>query len=225
MFRMEELLDLNCSLLGGYLAGFLFPWEALSSLGTAIRALGENLGRDYRQEAPGIWVHRTARVASNTCLEGCCILGPGAQVRHGGYLRGSVLLGENALVGNSSEVKNAVFFDGAKAPHYNYVGDSILGRDAHLGAGTILSNLKSDQSSVTVLWEGQKLYTGLRKCGSFLGDGAEVGCGSVLNPGSVLGRNARVYPLCSVRFGVPEGYILKSSGLVKLHPDGRGRGD
>jgi len=215
LIRMEELFTLSGSMLRIVLERFVYPWQALAGLEEAIRCLGETLGRDYHRPQPGIWVHRTAQIADTARMEGCCILGPGVCVRHGGFLRGGVMLEEKALVGNSTEVKNAVFLKGACAPHFNYVGDSILGMEAHLGAGAVISNLKSDKTSVAVRWEGETMDTGRRKCGAFLGDGAEVGCGSVLNPGTVLGRNCIVYPLSCVRGGVPEGYILKPAGLVK----------
>lgn len=214
MIRTLDLFDLRHTLAGALLGRFLHPWQVLPEIREIILALGETLEDGYSLEAPGIWIHNTASIAPSARLEGPCIIGPETQVRHCALLRGCVLLGAGCVVGNSTEVKNSLFLDGAKAPHFNYVGDSILGHHAHLGAGAIVSNVKSDKSPVTVRWGCGSIATGLKKCGAFVGDGAEVGCGSVLNPGTLLGRESSVYPLSSVRGMVPERCILKQGSLI-----------
>ena len=218
MLNTLELFDLSRSLAGDYLADFLYPWEALDGIGALIQSLGKGLGTDYRQTAPDVWIHETAAVAPTAFLAGPCIIGPGSQVRHCAFIRGSALVGENCVVGNSVELKNAILFDRVQVPHFNYVGDSILGCKAHMGAGAVTSNVKSDGSPVTVRYAGAAIATGRRKLGAMLGDYVEVGCNSVLNPGTVVGRNSTVYPLSCVRGTIPPGSIHKSSGeIVQKH--------
>ena len=215
MLTITDLYDLSHTQAADYLAGFTYPWQALSGIKALIVALGETLDpAEYDQPAPQVWVHRTATVAPTAFLGAPCIIGAGTEVRHGAFIRGSALVGEGCVVGNSVELKNVILFDGVQVPHYNYVGDSILGYKSHMGAGSITSNVKSDKSPVVVRGGGEAIETGLKKFGAMLGDHVEVGCNSVLNPGTVIGRNSNVYPLSSVRGVVPEGHIWKTGGVV-----------
>lgn len=198
---------------GEYLKGFNAPWEALSGIGALIESLGEKLGNEYAQVAPKVWVHTSAKVAPTAYIGAPAIIGAGTEVRHCAFIRGKALVGEYCVVGNSAELKNVILFDGVQVPHYNYVGDSILGYKAHMGAGSITSNVKSDKTPVCV--RGEEVYnTGLKKVGAFLGDFAEIGCNSVLNPGTVIGRNTNVYPLSCVRGVVPADSIYKREGNI-----------
>ena len=214
MYTIQDLFDLSHTRAAAYLAGFTYPWEALAGIGDLIRQLGPTLEPDFAQRAPEVWVHKTAVVAPTAYLGAPCIIGAGTEVRHGAFIRGSALVGDNCVVGNSVELKNVILFDKVQGPHYNYVGDSILGFRSHMGAGSITSNVKSDKTLVTVSCGGEKLETGLKKFGAMLGDDVEVGCGSVLNPGSVIGRGSRIYPLSMVRGAVPAGSIYKRQGEV-----------
>ncbi len=212
---VHSLFDLSHTIAEKYLREFRYPWEALAGLKAYLCLLGAELGAEYREILPQVWVHESATVAKTACLCAPCILCAGVQVRHGAFIRGSVLAGENCVVGNSTEIKNAVLFDGVQVPHFNYVGDSILGYRAHMGAGAILSNVKADHSPVKIRDRETIYETGLKKCGSFLGDHAEIGCNCVLNPGTVIGRNTRVYPLTSLRGVYPANSIVKSGEIVK----------
>ena len=198
---------------GEYLAGFLYPWQALGGISGFIESLGKTLGADYKEIAPRVWVHKSARVADTAYIGAPAIIGADSEVRHCAFIRGSALVGENCVVGNSCELKNAILFDGVQVPHFNYVGDSILGYKAHMGAGAITSNVKSDKTPVVVHGE-EDIDTGLKKVGAFLGDFVEVGCNSVLNPGTVIGRGTSVYPLSSVRGVIPSYSIYKGDGKV-----------
>jgi len=210
MFTVKALYDLSHTVAADYLKGFTYPWQALEGIGALIRELGQALPGEYAQVSPGVWVHETAKVAPSAYLGGPCIIGPGTEVRHCAFIRGNALVGEGCVVGNSTELKNVILFDGVQVPHYNYVGDSILGYKAHMGAGAVTSNVKADKS--LVVCAGQA--TGRKKVGAFLGDYAEIGCNCVLNPGTVIGRNSNVYPLSSVRGTVPAGHIYKAAGNV-----------
>ena len=215
----RALLDLSHSLAGGWLAGFAFPWEALDGIKEFILTLGPQLEPEgYEQREPGVWVHRTAKVAPTAFLGSPCIIGPETEVRHCAFIRGSALVGAGCVVGNSVELKNVILFDSVQTPHYNYVGDSILGFKSHMGAGSITSNVKSDKTLVVVRNGEERLETGRKKFGAILGDHVEVGCNSVLNPGTVVGRNSRVYPLSSVRGAVPPESIFKGPGNI-VHQD------
>lgn len=215
MLTVSELYDLNHTLAKDYLAAFTYPWQALSGIKAFVLALGETLDpADYAQVAPACWVHRTATVAPTAFLGAPLIIGANTEVRHGAFIRGSALVGENCVVGNSVELKNVILLDNVQVPHYNYVGDSILGYKSHMGAGSITSNVKSDKSLVTVRSEGEAMETGLKKFGAMLGDFVEVGCNSVLNPGTVIGRESNIYPLSSVRGVVPARSIWKTGGVV-----------
>lgn len=214
METIRDLFDLSHTRAGAYLAGFTYPWEALAGISDLIRQLGPALGEEFEQRAPEVWVHKTAAVAPTAYLGAPCIIGAGTEVRHGAFIRGSALVGDGCVVGNSVELKNVILFDNVQTPHYNYVGDSILGYKSHMGAGSITSNVKSDKTHVVVTDGAERIDTGRKKVGAMLGDGVEVGCNSVLNPGSVIGRGSRVYPLSSVRGTVPAASIYKRSGDI-----------
>ena len=206
--------DYGRSLAGGYIASFAFPWQALTGLNGFLYALGATLNREYVAVKEGVWVHESAVVAPSALLLPPCVICAGAQVRHGAFLRGGVSVGRNCVAGNSVELKNCVLFDGAQVPHFNYVGDSILGYRAHLGAGAITSNVRLDKQNISVRGETE-LQTGLRKFGAIVGDRAEVGCNAVLNPGTIIGRRSVVMPLASVRGVVEEGCKVDRKGVVK----------
>ena len=214
MVAITDLYDLQHTLAGTYLQQFTYPWEALAGIGEMILALGPKLGKEYTQISDRVWVHATATVAPTACLDAPCIIGAHTQVRHGAFIRGAVLVGENCVVGNSVELKNVILFDNVQTPHYNYVGDSILGYKSHMGAGSVTSNVKSDKTLVVVKNGDEKIETGLKKFGAMLGDFVEVGCNSVLNPGTVIGRHSNVYPTSCVRGTVPENSIWKNTGVV-----------
>lgn len=208
------LLDLTHTLAGDYLAQFQYPWEALDGIKELILALGPTLGEEYEELGAGVWVHQTAQIAHSAFLGAPCIIGPHTEVRHCAFIRGSALVGANCVVGNSVELKNAILFDNVQTPHYNYVGDSILGYRSHMGAGSITSNVKSDKTLVAVKNEGESIETGRKKFGAVLGDFVEVGCNSVLNPGTVIGPRTNIYPLSCVRGAVPGDSIYKTGGAV-----------
>ena len=210
-----DLLDLRYTIAAGLFEGCKYPWEALERIGAFIRTLGETLpAEEYDHPQAEVWVSKRAQVFASAYIAGPCIIDHDAQVRHGAFIRENAIVGKGAVVGNSTELKNSVLFDGAQAPHYNYVGDSILGHRAHMGAGAITSNVKGDKTQVHVRGGELDLATGLRKFGAVLGDGAEIGCNSVLNPGTVIGRESQVYPLCSVRGVVPERHIYKAANAI-----------
>lgn len=214
MITTLQLYDLKHTLAGPYLAGFEYPWQALGGIKNLILELGLTLGEEYQEIAPTVWVHKTASVAPTAYLGAPCIIGANTEVRHCAYIRGSALVGENCVVGNSVELKNVILFDNVQVPHYNYVGDSILGYKSHMGAGAVTSNVKSDKSLVVVKNGQEKLETGLKKFGAMLGDFVEVGCNSVLNPGTVVGRYSNIYPTSCVRGVVPEYSIWKNDGRI-----------
>lgn len=214
MLTTTQLYDLNHSLAGNYLAGFDYPWQALKGIKELILTLGPTLGEDYTEVSPTVWVHKTATVAPSAYLGAPCIIGAGTEIRHCAFIRGSALVGDNCVVGNSVELKNVILFDNVQVPHYNYVGDSILGYKSHMGAGAVTSNVKSDKTLVVVKNGDEKVETGLKKFGAMLGDFVEVGCNSVLNPGTVIGRHSNVYPTSCVRGMVPENSIWKNTGVV-----------
>ncbi len=213
--KIVDLFDLTHSLAAPYLAQFTYPWEALKGNSDNIIALGATLdGEQYTQLSPQVWVHKTAKIAPTAYLGGPCIIGPETEVRHGAFIRGSALVGANCVVGNSVELKNVILFDRVQTPHYNYVGDSILGYGAHMGAGSITSNVKSDKTLVVVKSQSETRETHIKKMGAILGDWVEVGCNSVLNPGTIIGAHTNVYPLSSVRGVIPAQSIVKTGGVV-----------
>ena len=214
MYKTSELYDLSHSLAGSYLSGFEYPWQALAGIKSLILTLGSTLGCDYTEVSPSVWVHNTAVVAPTAYLGAPCIIGPGTEVRHCAFIRGSALVGANCVVGNSVELKNVILFDNVQTPHYNYVGDSILGYKSHMGAGSLTSNVKSDKTRVVVKDGTEQIETGLKKFGAMLGDFVEVGCNSVLNPGTVIGSHTNIYPTSCVRGVVPANSIWKTGGVV-----------
>ena len=211
--KIKEMYDLDHTLAKTYLEQFTYPWQALKGIKDFILALGPTLGSDYKEVSENVWVHESATVAPTAYLGAPCIIGANTEVRHCAFVRGSALVGEDCVVGNSVELKNVILFDHVQTPHYNYVGDSILGYYSHMGAGSITSNVKSDKTLVVV--HGQEnIETGLKKFGAMLGDHVEVGCNSVLNPGTVIGPDSNVYPISCVRGVIPAHSIFKTGGIV-----------
>lgn len=214
MYTIENLYDLTHTVAADYLRGFTYPWEALKGIKDTILAIGATLNKDdYIEVSEHVWVHKTAKVMPSAYLGAPCIIGANTEVRQCAFIRGSALVGENCVVGNSTELKNVILFDNVQVPHYNYVGDSILGYKSHMGAGSITSNVKSDKSLVVIHCE-PPIETGIKKVGAMLGDYVEVGCNSVLNPGTVIGRNSNVYPTSCVRGVIPENSIYKKNDTV-----------
>ena len=214
MMKTVDLYDLRHSAAGDYLTAYEYPWQALKGIKELILELGARLGEDYIEVTPNVWVHKTAKIAPTAFLGEPCIIGANTEVRHCAFIRGSALVGENCVVGNSVELKNVILFDCVQVPHYNYVGDSILGYKSHMGAGSLTSNVKSDKTRVTVKYGDEKIETGLKKFGAMVGDFVEVGCNSVLNPGTVVGRCSNIYPLSCVRGVVPADSIYKTGGKI-----------
>ncbi len=213
MLTIKDLFDLDHTIAGEYLAQFTYPWEALAGIKDFILSVGPTL-EGYDEVAPQVWVHKTATVAPTAYLGAACIIGPETEVRHCAFIRGSALVGANCVVGNSVELKNVILFDNVQTPHYNYVGDSILGYRAHMGAGSITSNVRSDKVHVVIHYGEKPIDTGRKKVGAMLGDFVEVGCNSVLNPGAVIGRNSIIYPTSCVRGVLPESSIHKNDGTI-----------
>lgn len=213
-----ELLDLNHTAAAPLLEKTRYPWEALPEIGAFIKALGAGLPADeYDHPEEFIWLHKAVKRFPNNYIAGPCIIGPETEIRPGAFIRGNALVGAGCVVGNSTELKNVIIFDSVQVPHYNYVGDSILGYKSHMGAGAVTSNVKQDKSLVTVaLPGGERVETGLKKFGAILGDHVEVGCNSVLNPGTVVGWDSRVYPLSMVRGAVPPNSIFKHGEIVDI---------
>ncbi len=215
MYTIKDLYDLDHTLAKDYLAQFTYPWEALKGIKELILQLGPTLDpEEYEEVSENVWVHKTAKVFPSAYLGSPCIIGPNTEVRHCAFVRGSALVGADCVVGNSVELKNVILFDHVQTPHYNYVGDSILGYYSHMGAGSITSNVKADKQLVIVKNGTERIETGIKKFGAMLGDHVEVGCNAVLNPGTVIGRNSNVYPTSCVRGVIPENSIWKNSGDV-----------
>lgn len=213
--KISNLYDLNETIAGDLFEGLTYPWEALAKISDFIRTLGPTLdAARYEQRGEDIWVAKSAKVAPTAFLNGPLIIDEDAEVRHCAFVRGSAIVGKGAVVGNSTELKNVVIFNSVQVPHYNYVGDSILGYKSHMGAGSITSNVKSDKTLVVVKDKNEEVKTGLKKFGAMLGDYVEVGCNSVLNPGTVIGRNSNIYPLSMVRGVVPANSIYKNRNEV-----------
>ncbi|MBP3815794.1 MAG: UDP-N-acetylglucosamine pyrophosphorylase [Firmicutes bacterium] len=220
MYKITDLYDLDHTLAADYLSGFTYPWEALKGIKDMILNLGPTLGNEYKEVEPTVWVHETATVAPTAFLGAPCIIGPNTEVRHCAFIRGSALVGADCVVGNSVELKNVILFDHVQTPHYNYVGDSILGYYSHMGAGSITSNVKADKQLVVVRDGKEEIETGIKKFGSMLGDHVEIGCNAVLNPGTVVGRNSNVYPTSCVRGVVPESSIYKVDNTIVQKREG-----
>ena len=213
--EIKELYDLSQTIAGEYLARFTYPWEALDGIKAYIKELGPTLDpKVFEQRGEDIWVAKSAKVAPTACLNGPLIIDEDAEIRHCAFIRGSAIIGKGSVVGNSTEIKNDIIFNSVQVPHYNYVGDSILGYKSHMGAGSITSNVKSDKSLVVVKDGAEEIATGRKKFGAMLGDYVEVGCNSVLNPGTVIGRHTNIYPLSSVRGVIPPDSIYKKRGDV-----------
>ena len=215
MFRTDNYFDVTKTLAQYMFDGIEYPWEVLPRIEAFILQLGPMLPADeYEQVKENVWIAKSATVAETASITGPCIIDSNAQIRHCAFIRGNAIIGKGAVVGNSCEIKNSILFDEVEAPHYNYVGDSILGYKSHLGAGAITSNIKNDKKNVVVKFPLGELETGLRKMGALVGDGVQVGCNTVLNPGTVIGKNTRIYPLNSVRGWIDENSIYKKEGVV-----------
>ncbi|HJB28351.1 MAG TPA: UDP-N-acetylglucosamine pyrophosphorylase [Candidatus Blautia faecavium] len=214
-FTIANLLDLEQTIAKDLFQGKTYPWEVLPEIGAFILKLGQTLSpEEYDCVGENVWIAKSAKVAPTACVNGPAIIGKEAEVRHCAFIRGNAIVGEGAVVGNSTELKNVVLFNKVQVPHYNYVGDSVLGYKSHMGAGSICSNVKSDKKLVVVKDKEEQIETGLKKFGAMLGDNVEVGCGSVLNPGTVIGRNSNIYPLSPVRGCVPADSIYKSRNEI-----------
>ena len=212
---VTELYTLTETIAAPLFNGMTYPWEALPEIHDFILQLGETLSPEiFEKRGEDIWIAKTAKVAPTACINGPLIVDEGAEIRHCAYIRGNAIVGKDCVVGNSTELKNVILFNRVQVPHYNYVGDSILGYRSHMGAGSITSNVKSDKSLVTVKTGEETIATGLKKMGAMLGDDVEVGCNSVLNPGTVIGKNSQVYPTSSVRGVIPSGCICKNTGEI-----------
>ena len=219
--KTENLLDLSRSIAGEELSKYEFPWEAVPHIKEIILKLTQAPGGDYDEISEGVFVHKSAKIAPTAFIGSPAIICEGAEIRHCAFIRGSAIVGRGSVVGNSVELKNAILFDNVQVPHFNYVGDSVLGYKSHMGAGSVTSNVKSDKTNVDISVDGEKIKTGLRKLGAILGDNVEVGCNSTLNPGTVIGRGSRVYPNSSVRGFVPEEHIYKSRENIVLIMKGK----
>lgn len=214
-FTIEKLLDLKETIASELFEGKTYPWEVLPEIKDFILKLGKTLDpEEYEYKEGDIWIAKSAKIAPTACINGPAIIGKDTEVRHCAFIRGNAIVGEGCVVGNSTELKNVVIFNCVQVPHYNYVGDAVLGYRSHMGAGSICSNVKSDKLLVVVKDGEEKIETGLKKFGAMLGDHVEVGCGSVLNPGTVIGRNSNIYPLSSVRGCVPADSIYKNKNEV-----------
>ncbi len=212
--QIKDLYDLNETIGAELFEGKEYPWEVLPEIGDFVMKLGATLSDEFDHPEENIWIHKSVKIAKTATLNGPLIIDADTEVRPGAFIRGNVLIGKNCVVGNSTELKNVVLFNTVQVPHYNYVGDSILGTHSHMGAGSITSNVKSDKTLVVVKNEGEEIETGLKKFGAMIGDYVEVGCNSVLNPGTVVGRNTNIYPLSPVRGVVPENIIYKSADNI-----------
>ncbi len=213
--QIKNNYDLTQTIAASLLERFTYPWEVLPEIGNYILQSGKELSlEEYDKIGEDVWIAKSAKVAPTAYIHGPAIIGKDAEVRHCAFIRGNAIVGEGAVVGNSTELKNSILFNKVQVPHYNYVGDSILGYKAHMGAGSITSNVKSDKTLVTIKYQGEKVETGLKKVGALLGDNVEIGCNTVMNPGTVIGRGAHVYPLSMVRGFVPANSIYKKQGEI-----------
>ena len=215
MIKTLDLLDLSHTIAADYLRQYEYPWQALKGIKDLILQLGPKLDKnEFKEVSPNVWIHKDAKVFPSAYIGEPCIIGKGTEVRHCAFIRGTALVGENCVVGNSCELKNVILFDNVQTPHYNYVGDSILGFKSHMGAGSITSNVKSDKQLVVVHYGKENIETGIKKFGAILGDNVEVGCNSVLNPGTIVGRCSNIYPTSCVRGVIEENSIWKDNGTV-----------
>lgn len=215
--KISNLFDLKETIAQNLLEKYEYPWEVLPNIENFIIELGNTLSKDeYIQKENNVWIHKTAKVYDSAYIGGNCIICKDAEVRHCAFIRKNAIIGEGAVVGNSTELKNVILFNKVQVPHYNYVGDSILGYKSHMGAGSITSNVKSDQKLVVIKNGTEKIETNMKKVGAMLGDYVEVGCGSVLNPGTIIGKNTNIYPLSSVRGVIKAGSIYKNKNEIIL---------
>ncbi len=215
MIKINNLLDTSKTIAVEHFEGKIYPWEALEGIQDLIFKLGAELSKDeFDHPEEGIWIAKDATVYPSAYIKAPCIIDKGAEIRHCAFIRGNAIIGKGAVVGNSTELKNVILFDGVQVPHYNYVGDSILGYKAHMGAGSITSNVKGDKTKVVIKNGSEQIASGRKKLGAILGDYAEIGCGSVLNPGTIIGRNTQIYPLSSVRGVIPENSIYKADNNI-----------
>lgn len=213
--KIINLYNLTHTRASDYLKGFTYPWEALKGISDFIISLGKTLdSEEYNNPTENVWIHKTAKVYSSAYLGSPCIIGANTEIRHCAFIRGSALIGKNCVIGNSVELKNVIIFDNVQTPHYNYVGDSILGYKSHMGAGSITSNVKSDKTNVVIKSGNEQIETGIKKIGAMIGDNVEIGCNSVLNPGTIIGRYSNVYPTSCVRGVIPENSIWKTGGII-----------
>lgn len=213
--KINNLFSLDESIAKDLLIKYTYPWEVLPHISEFILELGKKLPKDeYKKIGEDVWIHKSAKVFESAYIHGPAIICKDAEVRHCAFIRGNAIVGEGAVIGNSTELKNVIIFNKCEVPHYNYVGDSILGYKAHMGAGSITSNIKSDRKLVVIKDVDEKIETGLKKIGAMLGDNVEVGCGSVLNPGTIIGKNTNIYPLSSVRGVIPENSIYKKKNEI-----------
>lgn len=214
--KIKKLYNLNETIASELMSKYEYPWEVLPKIGEYILELGKQLDNnvEYEKKSENVWIAKTAKVAPTAYINGPAIIGKDAEIRHCAFIRGNAIIGEDTVVGNSTELKNVILFNKVQVPHYNYVGDSILGYKSHMGAGSITSNVKSDKKLVIVKNGKEEIETGLKKFGAMLGDEVEVGCGSVLNPGTIIGKNTNIYPLSSVRGIVRENSIYKNQNEI-----------
>ena len=208
--KTKELFINKESIAYDFVTSYEYPWEVLANIKKYILELGNTLSEEYEKHSEDIWIHKNASVSESAEIHGPCIIDDGAEIRHSAFIRGSVIIGKNSVFGNSCEIKNAIIFDNVQVPHFSYVGDSILGSHSHMGASSIISNLKSDKKNIVIKHNDEIIETGLRKIGAFLGDNVEVGCGCVLNPGTIIMPNSNIYPLTSVRGVIPNNVIVKN---------------
>ena len=214
-YKISNLFNLKETIASEIFENVEYPWEVLSKIGDFIIKLGNSLNKsDYDMISENIWIAKSAKVATSAYINGPAIIGKNAEIRHCAFIRGNAIVGDNCVIGNSTELKNVILFNNVQVPHYNYVGDSILGYRSHMGAGSIVSNVKSDKKLVVIHDGNQKVETGLKKFGAIIGDNVEIGCGSVLNPGTLIGKNSNVYPLSSVRGIIPEKSIYKNKNDI-----------
>lgn len=212
--KTEDIFKSDNSIASKFVKSYTYPYEILPNIKEYIIELGKSLDSDYEEVAENIWIHKEAKVSSSAEIHSPCIIDKGAEIRCNAFIRGSVIIGKDCVFGNSCEIKNAILFDNVQVPHFSYVGDSVLGYHSHMGASSIISNLKSDKKNIVIKYKGETKETGMRKIGAFLGDYVEVGCGSVLNPGTIILPNSRIYPLTSVRGVIAENMIVKNSNTI-----------